>query len=288
MATAPSRTLGGVLFLVAATACFVVLDSTVKVVGATFSVLIAVWFRYLFQAVAMAGLVLPTRGWASLRTAHPGLQTLRGLLLLLVSVLSFFSLRYMPVGEFTAILMLTPLMVVVLAALFLKEQVSLLRWLLVLGGFGGALLVVQPGDTHLGWATTLPMGIVVSYAAFQILTSRLARTEHALTMHFYTGWVGVLVLSLGLPWFWEAIPDTTTFLLLCLIGLMGTVGHFLLIVAFGRSPAGVLAPFLYTQVGFAMLAGWLVFDHVPGGPEWMGVALIVGCGATSAWLAARR
>jgi drug/metabolite transporter (DMT)-like permease len=286
--TAPSRTLGGVLFLVVATACFVVLDSTVKIVGATFSVLIAVWFRYLFQAVAMAGLVLPTRGWASLRTQHPWLQALRGLLLLLVSVLSFWSLRYMPVGEFTAILMLTPLMVVLLAAVFLHEKVTPLRWLLVLGGFSGALLVVQPTGAAVGWVTILPLGIVVSYAAFQILTSRLARTEHALTMHFYTGWVGVLALSLGLPWFWEAIPGITTFLQLCLIGLMGTVGHFLLIIAFGRSPAGVLAPFLYTQVGFAMLAGWLVFDHVPGPPELMGVALIVGCGATSAWLAARR
>lgn len=288
MAAHPNRPLGGVLFLVAATACFVVLDSTVKILGATFSVLIAVWFRYLFQAVAVAGLVLPTQGFAPLRTAHPWLQALRGALLLLVSVLSFISLQHVPVGEFTAILMLTPLMVVLLAALFLKEQVSVFRWALVLGGFSGALLVVQPSGASVGWAAVLPMAIVVAYAVFQILTSRLARTENPMALHFYTGWVGVGVLSLGLPWFWQAIPDTTTFLQLCLIGLMGTVGHFLLIVAFRRSPAGVLAPFLYTQVGFAMLAGWLVFDHVPGASELLGAALIVVCGATSAWLAARR
>lgn len=282
-----ARPLLGVMFLIAAVACFAALDTTVKVLSATVSVLLVVWFRYLFQAVVMTGVVLPTRGWRSLTTRHPVLHAVRGGLLLTVSVLGFVSLIYMPLGEFTAIIMLTPLVVTLLAAVFLKERVNGLRWLLVLGGFGGALLVIQPTGQAIGWPVAIPLVMVLFYAVFQILTSRMARTEDAMTMHFYTGWSGALLISLALPWIWQAIPDGRTLALLCLAGLMGTVGHFLLIQAFARAPAATLAPYLYTQVGFAVFAGWLVFDHVPGALEFGGIGMIVVCGATMAWLTAR-
>ena len=277
----------GVAFLVSAMACFAVLDTAVKVAGAYISVLVAVWFRYVFQAVAVTAVMLPVRGRSLWRTTHPRFQLLRGLLLLAVSALSFVSVQFMPLGEFTAFVMTTPLVVTLLAATFLGERVSPLRWVLVAGGFVGALLVVQPGGATIGWATLLPVAMVLTYAGFQILTSRMARTEDPMTMHFYTGWVGALLASLVLPLVWQAVPDATTFALLCLVGLMGTVGHFLLILAFARAPASTLTPYLYAQIGFAMLCGWLVFDHIPGALELAGIALIVVCGATASWLTAR-
>ncbi len=276
------------MFLIMAVACFALLDSTVKVLSVTVSVLLVVWFRYIFQAVVMAGFVLSTTGWRSLRTRRPGQHAVRGLLLLLTSTLGFASLIYMPLGEFTAIIMLTPLMVTLLAAVFLKEQVNLVRWLLVIGGLIGALLVIQPTGQAIGWPVVLPLAMVVIYAFFQILTSRMARTEDAMTMHFYTGWTGALLISLLLPWIWTNIEDWKTLVLLCLAGLFGTVGHFLLIQAFKRAPAATLAPYLYTQIGFALLAGWVFFDHVPGTLELWGIGLIVVCGATIAWLSARQ
>ncbi|MGI9215935.1 MAG: DMT family transporter [Hydrogenophaga sp.] len=285
--TSGARATLGVAFLVLAVACFAVLDTAVKYVGAFVPVLVAVWFRYLFQAVAVSAFMLPVRGRRLLHTEHPRFQLLRGALLLTVSALSFVAVQFMPVGEFTAFVMTTPLVVTLLAAVFLKEQVSLLRWMLVGGGFLGALLVVQPGGASFGWATLLPLAMVFTYAWFQILTSRLARTEDPMTMHFYTGWVGALIASAVLPLVWQTMPDATTFAILCLIGLMGTVGHFLLILAFARAPASTLTPYLYTQIGFAMLCGWLVFDHVPGALELTGIALIVLCGATASWLTAR-
>ena len=282
------RPLQGVLFLVLAVACFALLDTIVKFLSATLSVLVVVWFRYAFQAVATAAYVLPKRGWRSLRTQHPWLHALRGALLLAVSVLGFISLIYMPLGEFTAIVMLAPLVVTLLAALFLREDVSLLRWVLVLGGFAGALLVVQPSGQEVGWAVVLPLVMVLMYAVFQILTSRMARHEDPMTMHFYTGWTATLIISVGLPWIWQSIPDGATLGLLLFAGLMGTVGHFLLIQAFARAPAATLAPYLYTQIGFAMLAGWVVFGHVPGALALWGIVLIAVCGASAAWLAARK
>jgi drug/metabolite transporter (DMT)-like permease len=283
---APSA-LAGIFFLVTAVACFAVLDTTVKYVGATVSVVVSVWFRYAFQAVAVSAFMLPSHGRRLLRTAHPRFQALRGLLLTAISALAFISLQYMPVGAFTAIIMTAPLVVTLLAALFLKEQVRALRWLLVAGGFAGTLLIVRPGGAVLGWASLLPLTLVVMYAWFQILTSQMARTEHPLTMHFYTGWVGAILSSLALPLFWTVLPDAKTLALLMLIGLMGTVGHFLLILAFARAQASTLTPFLYSQVGFAMLGGWLVFGHMPGNWELGGIGLIVLCGATASWITAR-
>jgi drug/metabolite transporter (DMT)-like permease len=283
----PAQAALGITFLILATAFFAVLDTTVKYVGAFVPVLMAVWFRYVFHAVVVSAVMLPLRGRSLLQTAHPRFQVLRGALLLAVSAISFVALQYMPVGEFTAIVMITPLVVTLLAALFLRERVPLLRWALVAGGFAGALLVVQPGGDVIGWASLLPLVMVFTYAWFQILTSKMARTEDPMTMHFYTGWVGALLSSLVLPVVWQTIPDATTFALLCLIGLMGTVGHFLLILAFKRTQASTLTPYLYGQIGFAMFCGWLVFGHVPGRLELIGIAMIVLCGATASWLTAR-
>jgi len=286
---APTHPLQGIALLIVATGFLATLDATFKLLAASFSIVVAIWFRYLFQAAAMAAVMLPKQGWSALRTRHPWLHLLRGLLLLASGTLGIVSLRFMPLSEFTAIVMLTPLTVTLLAALFLGEQVNGLRWLLVAGGFTGALLVVHPSNGQaVDWRLVWPLTAVAVFATFQILTSRMARTENPMTMHFYTGWVGALVMTALLPWAWQAVPQASTWGLLCLAGVAGTVGHFLVILAFGRAPAALLAPYLYVQIGFAMLFGWLVFSHVPGGLELAGIGLIAACGASTAWLSARR
>lgn len=277
----------GIALLVAAVACFAVLDTTTKLVSMGAPVLMALWFRYAFQALATTVAVLPRRGLSLLRTAHPKFQLLRGLLLLNTSVLSFFSLQYMPVGEFTAIVMITPLVITLLASLTLGERVSPLRWALVAGGFAGTLIIIRPSSEGFSWTMLLPLGLVVSHAWFQILTSRLARTEDPLTMHFYTGWVGTLLASLALPFVWVTLDSWLLWAGLVLMGVMATAGHFMMILAYGRAPVSTLTPFLYAQIGFAMLAGWVVFAHVPDRWSLAGIGLITICGATGAWLAVR-
>jgi drug/metabolite transporter (DMT)-like permease len=277
----------GIALLVAAVACFAILDTTTKFISAGVPLLMALWFRYAFQAVATTVAVLPSRGWSVLRTAHPKFQCLRGVLLLCSSMLAFFSLKHMPVGEFTAIVMITPLVITLLASLTLGERVSWLRWALVIGGFAGTLIIIRPDGDDFTWAMLLPLGLVITNAWFQILTSRLARTEDPFTMHFYTGWVGTLVASLALPFVWTWLDAWTLWAGLCLMGFLGTVGHFMMILAYGRAPASTLTPFLYAQIGFAMIGGWLAFSHVPDLWSMVGMAMIAVCGATGAWLAVR-
>ena len=285
---ATSRTeLAGIALVLGACACFAALDTTTKVVSASVPLLMALWFRYAFQAVATTAIVLPWRGWTVLRTRHPAFQCLRGVLLLTSSLLAFLSLRYLPVGEFTAIVMMAPLAITLMAATVLKERVSPLRWTLVSGGFAGTLVIIRPGGESFSWATLLPLGLVASNAWFQVLTSKMARTEDPVTMHLYTGWVGALLASLALPFVWTSLDNPWLWAGLCFMGLAATVGHFMLILAFRNAPASTLTPYLYSQIGFAMVGGWLAFQHLPDGWSLIGMALIAACGALGAWLTVR-
>lgn len=281
------RVLAGIAFAVMAVACFATLDTTTKFVSASVPVLMALWFRYAIQAVATTLAVLPRMGLSVFRTAHPKFQVLRGFLLFLTSLFAFFSLKFMPVGEFTAIVMITPLLITLLAITSLGEKVSPLRWTLVAGGFTGTLIIIRPGGEAFNWAMLLPLGLVASNAWFQVLTSKLARTEAPMTLHFYTGWVGTLLASVALPFVWTPIDSWMLWAGLILMGAMGSIGHFLLILAYARAPAATLTPYLYAQIGFAMLGGWLVFSHVPDRWSMLGMVLIAICGAGGAWLTVR-
>ena len=282
-----SNALGGIALLILAVACFAILDTTVKVVSASVPVVMAMWFRYAVQAVATTAVMLPLRGRKMLRTAHPKFQCLRGVLLLTTSALAFFSLKHMPVGEFTAVAMITPLVITLLAALTLGERVSALRWVLVSGGFIGTLVIIRPGDEGFDWTLLLPLGLVASNAWFQILTSRMVKTEDPVTMQFYTGWVGTVIASAALPFFWTRLDSAALWAGVVFMGVMGTVGHFVMILAYAKAPVSTLTPFLYAQIAFAMLGGWLVFSHVPDQWSVLGMTLIAICGAAGAWLTVR-
>ena len=281
------RILAGIGLVLLAVACFATLDTATKISVTAVPILIGVWFRYAFQAVATTAVLLPLYGTSLLRTAHPKYHVLRGALLLVTSVFAFFSLRYMPLAEFTAIVLIAPLVITLFAATVLKERVSVLRWSLVAGGFVGTLVILRPGGGTFSWAILLPIGLVITNAWFQVLTSKLAQTENPLTMHFYTGWVGALLAACALPFVWTPLPSWHWWALLCLMGAMGTVGHFMLILAYQRAPASTLTPYLYAQIAFAMLGGWLMFAHVPDNVSLVGMGLIAVCGAAGAWLTVR-
>ena len=294
-AAPPGRPGLGIALVLVMAACFATMDTTVKFVGALVPVLVVLWARYGVQAGVMAVwlAVSSRRGGAGFRSAHPRFQAMRGLLLLLSSTFGFFGLQYLPVAEFTAITMLTPVMVTVLAATLLHERVSPLRWALVAGGLAGALIVIRPGSGLFGWAALLPIGGSMAYASFQVLTRKLSALESPFTTHFYTGLTGSLLVALALLasdvellTSLQAAPASAWGLLL-LIGALGTLGHLMLVLAFGLAPTATLMPVMYTQIGFAALVGWLIFAQAPDGWGWLGMSVVAVCGAASAWLNVR-
>jgi drug/metabolite transporter (DMT)-like permease len=279
--------LAAMAYTVMAMCCFAVLDTTNKFLFATVPLLMVLWFRYMFQAVITTAVMWPKHGRTLFRAHNYKLQIVRGMLLLLCSALAFFSLLRMPVAEFTAINMLTPLVVTLLAHFVLKEQVSRMRWMFVSGGLLGALLIVRPGGSVEANWVWVPLTLVVTNALFQILTSHMAKSETPTTTHTYTSWVGALLTSVLVYTAWTTELTAVEWGLMCLSGLAGSVGHMMLIVAFTRAPASEVTPYLYSGVAFATLAGWLVFAHVPDGLAFTGMALIVGCGWGAAWLSRR-
>jgi drug/metabolite transporter (DMT)-like permease len=280
-----ARTLAGIAILLLATAFFSVTDTAAKYVSvAGVPLLMALWARYTFQAIATTLVVVPMGGWSVMRTRQPLFHALRGLMLVTSSGLVFLSLKFMPVGEFTAIMLIAPLVLTLIAGTFLKEQVSPLRWALVCGGFVGTLVIIRPGGESFTPAYLLPLVQVVTNCCFQLLTIRLARTEDPLTINFYTGWVGALLATPLLLLAWDPHLPAWLWGLLVAMGVSGAVGHFLLILAYRRAPASTLTPYLYAQIGFAMACGWVVFGHVPDGWAVLGMGLIALCGAGGAWL----
>lgn len=276
-----------VLGVTLAVACFAALDSITKLVGTVVPLAMVVWSRYASLTLMTAAAQMPRHGWAVWRTAHLGLQVLRGACLVGCSAFAFLSLQHMAVGEFTAVVMLTPLVITAAAARALGERVSLWRWACVLGGFVGALVVIRPHSEDFNPSLLFPLGLVVTNAAYQVLTSRLARMgESATSMQLYTGAVGLGLASLLLPWYWQNLAPVL-WAWLALLGVLGLAGHQFLIGAYRHAPASSLTPFLYLQIAFAMLMGWLLFNQVPDGPAWLGVGLIAICGVGGTWLAIR-
>ena len=157
----------------------------------------------------------------------------------------------------------------------------------LLRGLAGALIIIRPGAESFSAMMLLPLLVLAANSSFQLLTSHMVRTEDPMTMHLYTGWIGTLVTSLALPWAWAQLSGLEWARML-VMGLSAAIGHFLLILAYGRTPVAVMAPYLYAQIAFAVVGGWLVFSHTPDGWALLGMCVIGLCGATGAWLILRQ
>ena len=265
-------------------AFFAALDTTVKYVSVFVPIVTTLWMRYVFQTLISAGMLMPSRGRAIWHVKKPGLVFLRGALMAASSGVAFVSLSHMAVAEFSAIMMLTPMALTLVSAMALKEHVPWRLWLLLAGALTGALMVVQPGSNNLAWVTLLPLLLIVLNVAYQLLTAHLAPDVEAGTMHFYSGLVSIVLVSLAIPWGWQWPPSWEIWALVLLLSLFSAVGHYMLILAYGLASPATLSPFLYFQLAFATLAGWLVFSHAPNSWAWLGMALIALCGIASARL----
>ncbi len=271
----------GIVFAVLAMASLSFSDATSKWVMLSVTPLMVLWFRYAVQALGTTLVLAPLRGRAMWRTNSLRWQLLRGVLMVSCSLLAFYCLQRMPVAEFTATVMLTPLVLTALARFVMKEPVSPLRWLMVAGGLVGALLVVHPGgqvDPSVAW---MALAVVLTFAVFQAVTSHMTRTEDPAVMQLYTGWVGWVVSTLLVLNAWVTPQSAQEWALLLLVGSAATLGQYLLIVAFSKAPASVVSPLLYTGVGFSTLMGWWLFDHMPDALAFTGMALVVLCGLVS-------
>ncbi len=276
----------GIAFTVFATLCFATLDSTSQLIGLAAPIVMVQWLRYGVQVLSSGVVMASTGELRHIRITRPKLHLARGLLMLITTMLGFASLRYVPVADFTAIVMLTPLLVTLMSAAWLKEHVSGLRWALAAGGFAGVLIIIRPGSHAFEPAYFLVLSLATAGAVFQVLTAYMMRSESSSQTHLASGVVGFLVMSLALPFFWQALP-LRIWMLMLIVGLAASTGHLLIAMALKKANASVITPFLYAQLAFAVLGGWLLFGRVPDGWSFCGMGLIALCGIANAWLSVR-
>lgn len=265
--------------LLAAQVCFATMDATAKFLTGHFAIPMLVWARYSLHLLLMLIFLLPTRRQRLYSTQRPGWQLLRASLLLCVTTLVMAALHLLPLAEATALSFIAPSIIALLAGPCLKEKVGLRQWLALAVGFIGVLLIARPGGSLTLSGVLFALGGALCYSVYQILTRHLSSTEDSLTMLFYTALVGTVATSLALPWIWQGpLPVGWQIPQVLLLGVLGGLGHFLLIRALRLVPVSSLSPFLYLQLVFATSLGWLIFDQWPDRWSLLGMAVIVGSG----------
>ena len=255
---------------------FAMLETTAKFLSQTYPVPLIVWFRYVTHFFLMLLLLGPRYGSRLIKTDNPKAQIIRALLLMGSTLLYFTALSGLPLATAKSISFVSPLLVTIFALWFLKEHVPLGRWIAVVVGLLGVLLVISPSGKF-DWYFGLPLMAAVCYSLYQIMTRRFSTTEHPVTTLFYTGFVGSIVISLVVPMFWVA-PQIRDLPLFLFLGFAGAFGHFMLIKAMELEDASFLSPLTYVQLVWVTLLGYFTFDHLPTNVGFVGMAIIVGAG----------
>ena len=269
--------LAGVALHLSALALFVAMDTLVKRLTAHYAVPQLMWARFLFSLLGAALVIRVATGGLPWRSRAPGLQAARSLLLAASNLLFSSALARVPLADATAVGFASPVLTVALAAAWLGEPVGWRRWAGVGIGLVGVAVALRPpfltGGAPPDWAMALPLGTAMLFAVYQILTRKLAALDDPRTTILHTGFAATAATSLAQPLFWTA-PPFGDWPLLAGLGLLGGAGHGLLVLAFARAPASLLAPLTYTQLIWATLAGLLVFNEWPDAASLAGAAVI--------------
>ena len=264
-------------FLVAGL-CFSSLDATAKYLVQEHTLFLVVWARYAGQMLVTTPIAWHRGGPGFWRTRNLRIQLARSLCLVVATGCFFGALRYLPLAEGSAISFLAPMFALVLALPVLGERPTRARWISALAGFAGILILVRPGTAVFHPATGLLVTAAISNALYQLLTRKLSGDTPYTTL-FYSGLVGTAGLTLLLPF--ADLPSLVTLrdvFFLVLLGTLAGVGHWLLITAFLRGPASLIAPFTYVNMVWATIYGYMVFGHLPDGLSAVGMAVIVASG----------
>jgi drug/metabolite transporter (DMT)-like permease len=265
----------GILLMLGAGLCFAALDATSKHLTQTFSVSMLVWARYTVHFVLMVIFLAPSMRAKLIATQRPVALTARALMLVGTTGFAMAGISIMPLAESTALLFVTPLIVVILASSLLKESVSAGRWIAVVAGFSGALLIARPGGVMSMQGIILMSLAAICYAIYQVQTRQMSMTEDTVTMLFYTALVGTVSMTLAAPLYWGGpMPDAWQALGIASLGIYGGTGHLLMTRAFRHAPASTLSPFLYAQLIWATLLGWMFYSQLPDLLSTVGMAVI--------------
>lgn len=235
-------------------------------------------------------------GWGGLKTRRPLIHLSRGLLIVIANMCYFLALAAMPLADAMALFFIAPLLITALSVPMLGEKVGIRRWLAVIAGMLGVIVMLRPTGGTMQWAAFLPLIAALAYALMQMLTRRLGVTDRATAMALYIQLTFIVTSSvIGLTigdgrfagnehaslefllraWHWPPLAD---FAVMVFCGITVGVGGYLLSQAYRLAEASVVAPFEYTALPWGVLLGFLIWGDIPGATTVLGIMLIIGSG----------
>jgi len=286
----------GILCLIGAVAFLSVSDSIIKWLSPIYALHEIMLIRALFAMVVVLAIVQLEGGIRLLKTRRPVLHFFRGSLLVLANMFFFLGLATLPFAETVALFFVAPLFICLLSRPILGEKVGISRWIVILIGFCGVLVMVRPGAEVFAVTSLLPILAALSYAIMQMMTRKLGMQEKAGALTFYIQFAFILISSLiGLSigdgrlntldnstsefllraWTWPLPGD---FGLLALCGLIVAFGGYLLSQAYRLGQASAVAPFEYTSMPFALIIGYYLWGDWPDWTSFVGSGLIIFSG----------
>ena len=264
--------------LATAVVVFPLLNASVKFLAADYSLVQIIWVRSIVHFLWMVVLFMPGMGWQLFRTQRLGLQLTRSALQLVALVAFVIGLVFIPMTTATSIYFTGPLMVVALAVPLLGERVGPRRWLAVLVGFLGALVIIRPGFEGMHWAALSILASALFYAIYQILTRRAADHDDFRVSAVYTIVIALVTSSIAVPFYWETPIGWLDWLVFGGLGIFGGLGHLFVIKAYEHAEASFIGPFDYGQLIGVTIIGYLVFAEFPDIWTWIGAAIIIASG----------
>ena len=269
----------GVLFFMAAILVISVVDTICKfftkelhaiqiVWGYFIGINLTLWVFFFLKGEKLSKLMM---------TKKPILQILRPAFLVFSISSLFVGLTYLPLAEATAIGFVAPLFITILSVPILKEKVGIHRWIAILIGFTGIIIIIKPGGEFWQFASIMPLLGAIFFALFQIFTRLLSGTEKTFTTLFYTGLGGLGWSSLIVPFVW-IVPSQIHIIVFLATGILGALAHLCMINAFNYSEASLLAPYNYTKLIWVSIFGYLIFEDIPSLEMWIGSGVIVSAG----------
>lgn len=273
-----------IVLCICAYSLFTCLDSSAKWLGlAGMSVFQIAFVRYATHFAIATAVLLPKERSRLFRTGHLPLEMLRGLFLAGSTLFNFMALQYLPLTVTISLFFLIPLFICIFSIPILGEKVGIRRWVAVLIGFSGILVITQPWSQDWHPAALFSVCAAMCGALYTVLTRKLAPIDSANTQQVYGGLTGTLML---LPfvignWTWPEGGDQ--WFPFIMIGIFGWLGHLLLTIGHRYAEATVLAPFIYTQILSAITLSWLIFAQPPDSRTLAGLAIIMGSGLYIWW-----
>jgi drug/metabolite transporter (DMT)-like permease len=268
----------GIVLMCGAVALFAVLDTTAKYLNTQMDSLQITWARYTSAFVLTLFVSNPFTHRGLIKSARPGLQLVRATLLVASTAFNFIALRWLQLDEALSIIFTFPFIVAIASGPILGEWLGWRRWTAICVGFGGVLLITRPGYGGFNPAALISLAATICYGLYAVLTRVVSRVDSNQTSLFYNNAVGALLMLPIIPFVWQPPANWTVALMLLGTGVLGSLGHFFLISGHRLAPAAVLSPFIYTQLIWVVILGYLVFDHVPNHWTMAGAAVVIGSG----------